>query len=177
MLSALRPGTPVYILYKNEPRFAVAKVVSVSNQYPQFNYQNPLTSPGQNVAVDIAVEVNGKTETYSRVPLNSAIAEFPDRGVLISETREGIINEVNAIRGASQTAIEQVENHRKVITACDQLLFELNPQLKKEQEQSAEIANLKQQLSEMSGRFDSVNDQLAALTGMLSKSLGKKKEE
>ena len=169
MLSALRPGTPVYVLYKNEPRFAVAKVSQVSNQYPNLAYQQPLI-PGNNVAVDIAIEVDGKMETYQRIPLNSTISEFPDKGVLISETREGIINEVNAIRSASQTAIDQVDAHKRVIASCDQLLFDLNPQLKKDQEQAAEIATLKQQLAGMS-------DQIAALTGMLSKSLGKKKEE
>lgn len=169
MLSALRPGTPVYVLYKNEPRFAVAKVSQVSNQYPNLAYQQPLI-PGNNVAVDIAIEVDGKMETYQRIPLNSTIAEFPEKGVLISETREGIVNEVNAIRSASQVAIDQVEAHKRVIASCDQLLFDLNPQLKKDQEQAQEIATLKRQLAGMS-------DQIAALTGMLSKSLGKTKKE
>ena len=169
MLSALRPGTPVYVLYKNEPRFAVAKVSQVSNQYPNLAYQQPLI-PGNNVAVDIAIEVDGKMETYQRIPLNSTIAEFPEKGVLISETREGIVNEVNAIRSASQAAIDQVEAHKRVIASCDQLLFDLNPQLKKDQEQAQEIATLKRQLAGMS-------DQIAALTGMLSKSLGKKPKE
>lgn len=169
MLSALRPGTPVYVLYKNEPRFAVAKVSQVSNQYPNLGYPQPLI-PGNNVAVDIMIEVDGKTETYQRIPLNSTVAEFPEKGVLISETREGIINEVNAIRSASQTAIDQMDAHRQVIASCDQLLFDLNPQLKKDQEQAQEIATLKQQLAGMS-------DQIAALTGMLSKSLSKKPKE
>ena len=171
MLSALRAGTPIYILFKNEPRFAVGKVSQVSNQYPNFGgyTQQPLV-PGQNVAVDLAIELDGKVENFQRIPLNSSIAEFPDKGILISETRDGIINEVNAIRSASQTAIEQVDMHRRVVASCDTLLFELNPQLKKEQEQANEIANLKEQLSGMS-------EQIAALTGMLSKSLGKKKEE
>jgi hypothetical protein len=169
MLSALRAGTPVYVLYKNEPRFAVAKVSQVSNQYPNLGYQQPLV-PGNNLAVNIAIEVDGKIETYERIPLNSSIAEFPDKGVLISETRDGIINEVNAIKSASVTALQQVDMHKNVIASCDKLLFDLNPQLKKEQEQAQEIANLKEQLSGMS-------EQIAALTGMLSKSLGKKKEE
>ena len=170
MLSALRPGTPVYVLYKNEPRFAVAKVSQVSNQYPNLGYQQQPLIPGNNVAVDLAIEVDGKMETYQRIPLNSTIAEFPDKGILISETREGIINEVNAIRSASQSAIDQVEAHKRVIASCDQLLFDLNPQLRKDIEQAQEIANLKQQLAGMS-------DQIAALTGMLSKSLGKKQKE
>ena len=170
MLSALRPGTPVYVLYKNEPRFAVAKVSQVSNQYPNFNQQSQPLIPGNNLAVNIVIEVDGKLEPYERIPLNTSIAEFPEKGVLISETRDGIINEVNAIKSASVTALQQVDMHKNVIASCDKLLFDLNPQLRKEQEQAQEIATLKEQLSGMS-------EQIAGLTAMLSKSLGKKKEE
>lgn len=177
MLSALRPGTPVYVLYKNEPRFAVAKVSQVSNQYPNLGYQQQPLVPGNNLAVNIVIEVDGKLEPYERIPLNTSIAEFPDKGVIISETRDGIINEVNAIKSASVTALQQVDMHKGIIASCDKLLFDLNPQLRKEQEQAAEIASLKEQMSDMSGRFDAVNEQLAALTGMLSKSLGKKPKE
>ena len=170
MLSALRPGTPVYVLYKNEPRFAVAKVSQVSNQYPNLGYQQQPLVPGNNLAVNIVIEVDGKLEPYEKIPLNTSIAEFPDKGVIISETRDGIINEVNAIKSASVTALQQVDMHKNVIASCDKLLFELNPQLRKDQEQAAEIANLKEQLNGMS-------EQIAALTGMLSKSLGKKPKE
>jgi len=171
MLSGLRQGTPVYVLYKNEPRFAVGKVAQVSNQYPpQFNFQQPLNPNNMGMMVDLSIEVDGKTESYPRIPINSSIAEFPDKGVILSETRDGIVNEINVIRNASQTAIDQVDVHKKIIASCDQLLLDLNPQLKHEQEQAGKIAKLEEQLAGMS-------DQIAALTGMLSKSLSKKKEE
>lgn len=171
MLSGLRQGTPVYVLYKNEPRFAVGKVAQVSNQYPpQFNFQQPLNPNNMGMMVDLSIDVDGKTETYPRIPINSTIAEFPEKGVILSETREGIVNEINVIRNASQTAIDQLDLHKRIIASCDQLLLDLNPQLKHEQEQAGKIAKLEQQLAGMS-------DQIAALTGMLSKSLGKKKEE
>jgi hypothetical protein len=120
--------------------------------------------------VDLSIEVDGKTETYPRIPINSSIAEFPDKGVILSETRDGIVNEINVIRNASQTAIDQVDLHKRIIASCEQLLLDLNPQLRHEQEQAGKIARLEEQLAGMS-------DQIAALTGMLSKSLGKKKEE
>jgi hypothetical protein len=161
----------VYVLYKNEPRFAVGKVAQVSNQYPpQFNFQQPLNPNNMGMMVDLSIEVDGKTESYPRIPINSSIAEFPDKGVILSETRDGIVNEINVIRNASQTAIDQVDVHKKIIASCDQLLLDLNPQLKHEQEQAGKIAKLEEQLAGMS-------DQIAALTGMLSKSLSKKKEE
>lgn len=171
MFSALRAGTPIYILYKNEMRFAAGTVQQVSGQYPNasINYTQPF-APGANIAVDLSVEVGGKTETFQRIPLNSSIAEFPDRGILISETREGIINEVTAIRNSKQSAILQLPTLEREVKACDALLLEMNPQLRKEQEQADKIARLEQQLTGMS-------DQIAALTGMISKTLGKKTKE
>lgn len=168
MLSGLRAGTPVYVLYKNEPRFAVAKVAQVSSQYPpQFSIQNPLNPAlGNGFMVDLAIEMDGKTETYSRIPVTSSVAEFPEKGVIISETRDGIINEINVIRNASETALGQIDVHKRIISTCDKLLVDLNPQLKHEQEQAGKIAKLEAQLAGMS-------DQIAALTGMLSKSLSK----
>ena len=171
MLSGLRQGTPVYVLYKNEPRFAVGKVAQVSNQYPpQFNIQHPINPSNFGLMVDLSIEVDGKTEVYPRIPINSSIAEFPEKGVIISETRDGIVNEINVIRNASQTAIDQVDLHKRIIESCDQLLLDLNPQLRHDQEQADKIARLEEQLSGMS-------EQIAAMTGLLSKSLGKKKEE
>lgn len=161
----------MYVLYKNEPRFAVGKVAQVSNQYPpQFNFQQPINPNTMGMMVDLSIEVDGKTETYPRIPINSSIAEFPDKGVILSETRDGIVNEINVIRNASQTAIDQVDLHRRIIASCDQLLLDLNPQLKHDQEQANKIARLEEQLAGMS-------EQIAAMTGLLSKSLGKKKEE
>jgi len=171
MLSGLRQGTPVYVLYKNEPRFAVGKVAQVSNQYPpQFSFQQPINPSNMGMMVDLSIEVDGKTETYSRIPINSSIAEFPDKGVILSETRDGIVNEINVIRNASQTAIEQVELHKRIIASCDQLLLDLNPQLKHEQEQAGKIARLEEQIAGMS-------EQIAVMTGLLSKSIGKKTKE
>lgn len=169
MLSALRPGTPVHILYKNGMRYAAGTVHQVSAQYPNMNFQQPMV-PGANAAVNIAIDINGKTETFERIPVNSTIAEFPEKGLLISETKEGIVNEVTATRNARQAVLQQVPAIEQEVAACEALLLELNPQLKHEQEQAKEIATLKEQLNGMS-------EQIAALTGMLSKSLGKTKKE
>lgn len=161
----------MYVLYKNEPRFAVGKVAQVSNQYPpQFNFQQPINPNTMGLMVDLSIEVDGKTETYPRIPINSSVAEFPDKGVILSETRDGIVNEINVIRNVSQTALDQVDLHKRIISSCDQLLLDLNPQLKHDQEQAGKIAKLEEQIAGMS-------EQIAAMTGLLSKSLGKKKEE
>ena len=120
MLSGLRQNTPVYVLYKNEPRFAVGKVAQVSHQYPpQFNIQQAL-NPTQGMMVDLLVEVDGKTENFPRIPISSSIAEFPDKGIILSETREGLVNEIGAIRNASQMAIEQVDKEQPMLVITNE---------------------------------------------------------
>lgn len=160
MLSGLRSGTPVFVLYKNEPqlRLTTGKVVSVSNQYPQFNPQQPL-SLGQGPVVEMTVEVDGKNETFPRIPLSSSIAEFPDKGIVLSETKDGVLNEIRTLRSASETALSQRDAHTQRIESCNKIELELNPE-------QGEIAALKSQVTEMSS-------QIAALTGMLSKSFDK----
>lgn len=119
---------------------------------------------------DLTLEMDGKTELFQRIPINTSIAEFPEKGIILSETRDGVINEVNAIRSNASSELDKRSFYEQTVTNCDQILLDINPDLKREQEQAGKIAKLEQQLAGMS-------DQIAALTGMLSKSLGKKKEE
>lgn len=119
---------------------------------------------------DLTLELDGKTELFQRIPINTSIAEFPEKGIILSETRDGVINEVSAIRGNAVSELDKRSFYEQTVANCDQILLDVNPDLKREQEQAGKIAKLEQQLAGMS-------DQIAALTGMLSKTLGKKKEE
>ena len=114
--------------------------------------------------------IDGKTELFQRIPINTSVAEFPEKGIILSETRDGVINEISAIRGNAVAELDKRSFYEQTVTNCDQILLDVNPELKREQEQAGKIARLEEQIAGMS-------DQIAALTGMLSKSLGKKKEE
>lgn len=119
---------------------------------------------------DLTLELDGKTELFQRIPINTSVAEFPEKGIILSETRDGVINEVTAIRGNAVSELDKRSFYEQTVANCDQILLDVNPDLKREQEQAVKIEKLEQQLAGMS-------DQIAALTGMLSKSLGKKKED
>lgn len=171
MLSTLRQGTPVFVIFRNGPRVATAKVAQISSQYPpQFNIQMGQMGANMSPMFDLTLEMDGKTELFQRIPVNTSIAEFPEKGIIISESRDGVINEVTAIRGNAVSELDKRSYYEQTVANCDQILLDVNPDLKREQEQAGKIAKLEQQLAGMS-------DQIAALTGMLSKSLGKKKEE
>lgn len=171
MLSTLRQGTPVFVIFRNGPRVATAKVAQISSQYPpQFNIQMGQMGANMSPMFDLTLEMDGKTELFQRIPVNTSIAEFPEKGIIISESRDGVINEVTAIRGNAVSELDKRSYYEQTVANCDQILLDVNPDLKREQEQAGKIAKLEQQLAGMS-------DQIAALTGMLSKTLGKKKEE
>lgn len=171
MLSTLRQGTPVFVIFRNGPRVATAKVAQISSQYPpQFNIQMGQMGANMSPMFDLTLEMDGKTELFQRIPVNTSIAEFPEKGIIISESRDGVINEVTAIRGNAVSELDKRSYYEQTVANCDQILLDVNPDLKREQEQASKIAKLEEQLAGMS-------DQIAALTGMLSKSLGKKKEE
>ena len=168
MLSNLRPGAPVYVIYRNGPRVTTAKVAQLSSQYPpQFNFQMP---PAGTLSpmFDLSLDIDGKAETFQRIPINTSVAEFPDRGIIISETREGVINEINAMHNLATSELEKRPYWEGVQSTCKKILVELNPEAKREQEQAKEIAALKEQIKGMT-------DQLAGLSGML-KSMGKNQE-
>ena len=161
----------MFVIFRNGPRVATAKVAQLSSQYPpQFNFQLPNAGANMSPMFDITLEMDGKTELFQRIPINSSIAEFPEKGIIISETRDGVINEVGAIRGDAVSNLEKRSFYEQTVANCDQILMEINPELKQEQEQATKIAGLENKIAEMS-------EQIAAMSGLLSKSLGKKTKE
>lgn len=166
MLSGLRAGTPLYVLYKNEPRIAIGEVLTVSNPVPQFGtvYQSGIPMPPK-TTVDIKVKINGEEVTFQKLPSDQSVADFGTSGIVISESREAIINEIEGYKKLSEKALQDVDRHKKIIAECGKMLGELNPQIKREAEQAREIAGLK-------GDITAIKNMLAQLT-----SYSPKKEE
>lgn len=161
MLSGLRQGAPLFILYKNELKTAVGEVVSISPYVPGPGEPMPaFNQNGFQRLVNISATVDGQNVLFKRLNGDASVADQYGDGILISETRDGVLNEITAMRSNSARVLEQIPMHQKIVSECDRLAVELNPQLRKEQEQAREIASLK-------------ND-IAELKAMLASSLGTK---
>lgn len=163
MFQGLRPTAPIYILYKADPRIAVGEVVSVSNPVPQYTamaYQG-----GIKANVDVKARIAGEVIDLQQLPADATIADFGNAGMVVSESKDAIINEIDGFRKTSQRVLDEVDRHKYIVEQCDIMLAELNPQLKKEAEQSAEIENIKHEMT--------------AIKAMLEQALGhnSKKEE
>lgn len=125
--------------------------------YPNYN---PNVSFGANLqtVVDITVKMNNDKKEFIGVPSSSFIHSYGD--YVISESKDNMINEVNAMMENSRSIISNVEQHKSNIQACEKILKELNPAYAKEQERDEAIDN-------MANRMSRIEDVLARLESRL----------
>ena len=172
MFQSLRIGTPLYVLHKNEPRVETGEVIYVSNPTPQFGQTYQMGIPiGQSPTVDVKIKVAGKDNPIEikQLPATLTIADYGN-GMVISENRDAILNEISVLKGNSQRVIDSIEQHKEVVRKCDTLLEELNPQIRQEAERSREIENL-------SSRVGGLENSMEDIKELLIRSLGNKSKE
>jgi hypothetical protein len=168
MFQSLRQSNLFYILQKGEtPALKVGQVVSVSNPQPKYGQYVPGQAFGQNMetVVDVTVKVGEETMEFKQLPANLSIANFGQNGVVVSESREAMNAEVESMLRTSNQVIESVPFHKNVISSCDGILRDLNPQFAKEKEQEEKIGALEQKVCGVESTLTDIKD-------MLSKALG-----
>lgn len=151
MFSDLKKGFQVHALDTTEvPKYYLGKVIAVSE--PRFLSPTPgIYQPTQGRVVDLTVEVDGETKTYT-VPESQNVAKA--MGITLSTNLEAVLNELSAIKRNSQEIIDSVELNRNKIEACDRIMEEVNPAFKQTREQDRKIAGIENQVKQLSGSFD-----------------------
>ena len=150
MFSALRSGSIIYILDKNEDlELKTGVVESVSIARPMYKTYNPAVSFGTNMqtVVDISVKVDGQQVQFECVPSNLSI--HSNGNVTISESREAMIQEIDSTLQNSKSILQNVDKHKNIISRCESILKELNPVYAKEQERDDAISSLTEQVNGM----------------------------
>lgn len=163
MFSGLRQGTTLYVLDKSEePKVVIGYVENVTAPHPMYKTYNPTVSFGTNMqtVVDIIVKIGNDKKEFVGVPSTSTIHSYGD--YVLSENKESMIQEVDAMLSNSKAIVESIEQHKANITACENILKQLNPVYAKEQQRDEAIDNI-------SGRMDRMEDVLARLETMLTK--------
>lgn len=163
MFSGLRQGATLYVLDKSEePKVIIGYVENVTAPHPMYKTYNPAVSFGANMqtVVDIIVKIGNDKKEFVGVPSTNTIHSYGD--YVLSENKEGMIQEVDAMLSNSKAIVESIEQHKANITACENILKQLNPVYAKEQQRDEAIDNI-------SGRMDRMEDVLARLETMLTK--------
>lgn len=163
MFSALRQGYTVYVLEKGETlSIKIGQVESVTQPRPKYSTFNPSIGFNANMEtiVDIIVRIDNEKKEFIGIPSNLSIHSYGN--YVISESKDAMINEVESMLQSSKSVIESVDYHKKVITACEDILKQLNPAFAKEQERDGVIDNLKNEV-------ESLRKDIAKMTALLSK--------
>lgn len=171
MFSALRSGSPFYILEKaNEPKLKIGSVVSVSQPTPKYSNSFVPNQQFGDMVVDIVVKVADEEFKFEKLPSNLSIANFGQSGVVVSESKEAMNTEVEGMLRASKQILDSIPYHEKVLSECDVILRELNPQFAKEKEQEEKIASLELKVGGMEGKLDQITNMLQVALNTKKKS-------
>lgn len=155
MFQGLSQGATLYILYKNEPRMEKGRIVSVNTHLPQFNPSQPQAMLG-GMVTDLTVAVGSDTIPFAGLPATASVANFPDRGMYVSEDQGMIINEVTAMRDNSQRVVDSYDAHKALRDKCEALLLSLNPERQKEIQNAKDVAELKGELADLKRMLSAV---------------------
>lgn len=147
MFSNLSQNSILYVLdLNNSPKILSGPVERVSLPRPKYNTFNP----NMEMVIDIFATINGERREFKGVP-NASIANFGDNAFVLAESKETLNSYINSMLQNSQSIINSVEKHKKLITNYEEALQELNPSLKADKEKDKAIQTLQDQVAELKG--------------------------
>lgn len=150
MFQSVRPNSTIYVFHKGEsPRLEIGYVVNAPIIKPK--YQVPPTFGQQEMVVDLVVKVNGQNVNYTGLPAQLDVSDSYSNGeqIVIADNKEAMNAELLSIKQKSIDIINSVDMHKKMLSNCDQILADLNPEFKEKQQQQQEISDLRNQVNEM----------------------------
>ena len=153
MFSALSQGSSIYLLDKtSSPKFVIGEVVGVTQ--PKYNFNQ--------ATVDLKVKVDDSIQEFNNLPSINNIVTYNSGKVIISETKQGIQNEVETILTNSRNILDNIDTYKQNVEDCEKILKQLNPQFAKDKERDDRLQNLE-------NRFDGVESKLDKIFDLIKK--------
>lgn len=153
MFSAMSQGSNIYLLDKtSSPKFSVGEIVGVTQ--PKFSFNQ--------TTVDLKVKVDDSIQEFNNLPSINSIVSYNNGKLIISETKQGIQQEVENILSTSQNILNNIDTYKKNVEDCESILKQLNPQFAKDKERDDRLSNLE-------NRFDGVESKLDKIYNLIQK--------
>ena len=154
MFQGLRTNSLFYVLDNGEnPSLRIGQVVSVSNPQTRYrSFNNGFTPQPMETVVDVRVKLGDEEADFKQLPANGQIAN--DKNLVVSDSKEAMSAEVDAMLRQSKAILESVDYHERVVKSCEGMLLQLTPQIAKEKEQTEKINKLEGKVSGIEGKID-----------------------
>lgn len=140
MFKDIKQNYQVYILDKNTIEYKEGKVNSVS--FPRMM----MTQSGTQSVIDVTIESEGKTATYS-IPEHLSITYAGN--IVLSTTKENIAKEVESIKNSAEQILESVDRQKEIIDKSTRLLTDLNPSFKEKKEVEDRFNRIEKDVTDM----------------------------
>ena len=153
MFSALSQGSSIYLLDKtSSPKYIIGEIVGVTQ--PKYNFNQ--------ATVDLKVKVDDTIQEFNNLPSINSTVTYNNGKILISETKQGIQNEVEAILTNSKNVLDNIDTYKQNVEDCEEILKQINPQFAKDKERDDRLQNLE-------SRFDGVESKLDKIFDLIKK--------
>lgn len=148
--SNLRNSNQLFILHKESvPTLEIGKVVNITPPIPKYG-NTGMYNP--EMIIDITADVNGTITNFQKLPANGEIADFGNN-IVISCSKDAMNNEVVALQQRSNDVVNSIELHKNIIKGCDDILLQLNPEIKEKQRQEEENKALREEVNSLKEMF------------------------
>lgn len=156
MFSALNQGSPIHILERNNGlHYKVGELIGVTQPNP-YNptINNNFITPGSPVI--LKVKVDGVVRDFPDVPSSNTVMTYNNGNIVVSETAQGIQNEVEAIHKRDKQTLASVPALEKEVADCEKIMEELSPSFAQDKARDERINSLDQKVSSMEGKLDQI---------------------
>ena len=145
MFSNLSQNSILYILdLKNNPKVLSGPIDRVSVPRPKYNTFNP----SMEMIVDITATINGEKREFKGVP-NGSIANFGEDAFVLAESKDVLNSYVNSMLQNSRNIVNSIDKHKKLVTDYEEVIQELNPDIKASRENDKAIQTLQDQVENL----------------------------
>ena len=163
MFSALTQGSLIYVLDKTDRlKFKVGEVIGITQ--PKYNTDFNISQSNTQTYVDIKVKLDNYTTDFNNIPSSSSIISYNNGKLILSETKQGLQNEVESTLHNSKEIVDNIDFYKNSITDCESILKELNPQFAKDAERDEQISSLKDEMSTVKNTLNKLVDMLSSKT-------------
>lgn len=139
LFKELKGNYPIFLLDRATLKFEQAKVMNVQPNYQSVNMNR--------IEVNVTIQnKEGKQNTY-------AVADSEQSAyagnLFISTSKDCIINEVNALKNASEEVLSKVDEHKQTVEKCKELLAELDTSFRDQQKTNERLDQMENKLDEI----------------------------
>lgn len=146
MFGALKQGSTLFVLDKSNKPVLKIGTIETTTQPTVFNAIPYAPLPNQTFDVKVKFEDG---ESFEFQQMNSSLSVQSYGNIIVTETREQMMQEVDSMERVSKQMLETVPYHQSVVESAEEIRSILSPSFRKEKETDERLNSLEKGLGDI----------------------------